>query len=210
MLFRSQIREKFNIPIIYLTAYADESTLSKAKVSEPYGYIIKPFKEIDLHTSIEMAIYKHEKEWPVVQCGWIEVLAVGPHEGLNFWIDADTVEDAELLQCLIQRNIQDRLKVDLARDSVVESNSQLMRADDLERHDSVNGMWHFGSNQRSNFVGWSAGLKLIPSILQFVLVKLGPGFHQSELPSRQRTGNQLNGVDPDHGNLVLIVRVKVC
>ncbi len=57
-----QIREKFNIPIIYLTAYADESTLNKAKVSEPYGYIIKPFKEIDLHTSIEMAIYKHEKE----------------------------------------------------------------------------------------------------------------------------------------------------
>ncbi len=58
----TQIREKHNIPVIYLTAYADESTLSKAKVSEPYGYIIKPFKEIDLHTSIEMAIYKHGKE----------------------------------------------------------------------------------------------------------------------------------------------------
>ncbi len=58
----SFIREKYNIPVIYLTAYADESTLSKAKVSEPYGYIIKPFKEIDLHTSIEMAVYKHEKE----------------------------------------------------------------------------------------------------------------------------------------------------
>ncbi|HET8963606.1 MAG TPA: response regulator [Bacteroidia bacterium] len=58
----THIREKYNIPVIYLTAYADESTLSKAKVSEPYGYIIKPFKEIDLHTSIEMAIYKHGKE----------------------------------------------------------------------------------------------------------------------------------------------------
>ncbi len=58
----SFIREKYNIPVIYLTAYADERTLSKAKVSEPYGYIIKPFKEIDLHTSIEMAVYKHEKE----------------------------------------------------------------------------------------------------------------------------------------------------
>jgi two-component system, LytTR family, response regulator LytT len=61
----AQIREKYNLPVIYLTAYADESTLSKAKVSEPYGYIIKPFKEIDLHTSIEMAIYKHEKETDV-------------------------------------------------------------------------------------------------------------------------------------------------
>lgn len=57
-----QVKEKHNIPVIYLTAYADENTLSKAKVTEPYGYIIKPFKEIDLHTSIEMALYKHGKE----------------------------------------------------------------------------------------------------------------------------------------------------
>jgi two-component system, LytTR family, response regulator LytT len=60
-----QIRQRMNIPVIYLTAYADESTLNKAKVTEPYGYIIKPFKEIDLHTAIEMAIYKHEKETDV-------------------------------------------------------------------------------------------------------------------------------------------------
>lgn len=58
----NQIKNRFDIPVIYLTAYADESTLSKAKVTEPYGYIIKPFKEIDLHTSIEMALYKHSKE----------------------------------------------------------------------------------------------------------------------------------------------------
>ncbi len=56
------IKRQYGIPVIFLTAYADESTLAKAKVTEPYGYIIKPFKEIDLHTSIEMAIYKHRKE----------------------------------------------------------------------------------------------------------------------------------------------------
>src|ERR1051326_7867869 len=55
------VRTKLHIPVIFLTAYADSSTLSKAKVTEPYGYIIKPFKEIDLHTSIEMALYKHQK-----------------------------------------------------------------------------------------------------------------------------------------------------
>lgn len=60
-----QIKRRYEIPVIYLTAYADESTLSKAKVTEPYGYIIKPFKEIDLHTSIEMALYKHGKEQEV-------------------------------------------------------------------------------------------------------------------------------------------------
>src|SRR5690606_15316790 len=58
----AKIKEGLSIPIIFLTAYADESTLSKAKVTQPYGYIIKPFKEIDLHTSIEMALYKHGKE----------------------------------------------------------------------------------------------------------------------------------------------------
>lgn len=62
-----EIRSEMNIPVIFLTAYADEGTLSKAKVTEPYGYIIKPFKEIDIHTSIEMAIYKNQKEKEVLK-----------------------------------------------------------------------------------------------------------------------------------------------
>lgn len=61
------IKASYAIPIIFLTAYADESTLSKAKITEPYGYILKPFKEIDLHTTIEMAIYKHGKEQQIVK-----------------------------------------------------------------------------------------------------------------------------------------------
>jgi two-component system response regulator LytT len=62
-----EIQSSLAIPIIFLTAYADESTLSKAKVTEPYGYVLKPFKEIDLHTTIEMAIYKHGKEQELVK-----------------------------------------------------------------------------------------------------------------------------------------------
>jgi DNA-binding LytR/AlgR family response regulator len=57
-----KIKEKMNIPVIFLTAYADEGTLSRAKITEPYGYILKPFKEIDLHSTIEMAVYKHQKD----------------------------------------------------------------------------------------------------------------------------------------------------
>ncbi|MAR67831.1 MAG: DNA-binding response regulator [Crocinitomicaceae bacterium] len=63
----AKIKEALNIPVIFLTAYADEKTLEKAKVTEPYAYIIKPFKEIDLHTSIEMALYKHGKELEVLK-----------------------------------------------------------------------------------------------------------------------------------------------
>jgi class 3 adenylate cyclase len=55
-----EIMNTYDIPVIYLTAYADPSTLEKAKLTEPFGYILKPFDERTLHTSIEMALYKHE------------------------------------------------------------------------------------------------------------------------------------------------------
>jgi CheY-like chemotaxis protein len=56
------IMKSYTIPIIFLTAYVDEVTLSRAKKCEPFGYIIKPFKEIELQTAIEMALYKFKKE----------------------------------------------------------------------------------------------------------------------------------------------------
>ncbi len=55
------VKENHNIPIVFLTAYADSATFSKAKVTDPYGYIIKPFKDIDLQTAIEMALFKYKK-----------------------------------------------------------------------------------------------------------------------------------------------------
>jgi PAS domain S-box-containing protein len=53
-----RIWETYEIPVIYLTAYADETTLSRAKVTEPFGYLLKPFDERELQTTIEMAFYK--------------------------------------------------------------------------------------------------------------------------------------------------------
>jgi PAS domain S-box-containing protein len=57
-----QIRTKFDIPVVYLTASSDEGTLSRAKVTEPFGYILKPYDERGLFTTIEMALYKHQSE----------------------------------------------------------------------------------------------------------------------------------------------------
>lgn len=54
-----RIRERQQIPIIYLTAYADEQTLQRAKATDPFGYIIKPFEDRELAINIEMALYKH-------------------------------------------------------------------------------------------------------------------------------------------------------
>ena len=57
-----KIRACFNIPVVYLTAYSDQKILERAKITEPFGYIIKPFDERDLHTTIEIALYKYEME----------------------------------------------------------------------------------------------------------------------------------------------------
>jgi two-component system response regulator AtoC len=56
------LRERFSIPVIYLTAHADSSTITRAKDAEPLGYITKPFQEAALHASIEIALHKHREE----------------------------------------------------------------------------------------------------------------------------------------------------
>jgi len=53
------LRSHVDIPVIYLTAYSDGETLERAKLTDPFGYIIKPFDERELQTIIEMALYKH-------------------------------------------------------------------------------------------------------------------------------------------------------
>jgi PAS domain S-box-containing protein len=53
------IRERFRIPIVYLTAYADDGILERARRTEPFGYLIKPFRERELYSTIKMALAKH-------------------------------------------------------------------------------------------------------------------------------------------------------
>jgi len=48
--------EDFGIPVIYLTAYADDTTFERAKLTKPFGYLLKPFEERELQTTIEMAM----------------------------------------------------------------------------------------------------------------------------------------------------------
>lgn len=57
-----ELRSELDVPVVYLTAYADENTLSKAKITEPSGYLLKPFEKRELHSVIEMALYKHSTE----------------------------------------------------------------------------------------------------------------------------------------------------
>ena len=56
------VKKKHSIPIVYLTANADEKTMQNAKITEPFGYILKPFEERELHAIIEMAFYRFKIE----------------------------------------------------------------------------------------------------------------------------------------------------
>lgn len=62
-----KIYADLNIPVIYLTAYADDSTIRQAKETSPFGYILKPFKDKELQAAIEIARSRHHKEQEVKQ-----------------------------------------------------------------------------------------------------------------------------------------------
>jgi PAS domain S-box-containing protein len=56
------IRQRLDVPVVYLTAYADEETIARAKLTGPFGYVVKPFNERELRAAIEIAVYKHETD----------------------------------------------------------------------------------------------------------------------------------------------------
>lgn len=61
------IRGQLGLPVIFLTAYSDEATLGRARIAEPYGYIVKPYKSIDVQTAIELAVHKHAQDAQLVR-----------------------------------------------------------------------------------------------------------------------------------------------
>ena len=62
-----RIHASYDIPVIYLTAHADEELLKRAKVTEPFGYILKPFESRELHGAIQMALYRYQMERKLIE-----------------------------------------------------------------------------------------------------------------------------------------------
>ena len=57
-----EVRSRFQLPVVFLTAFPNDDVLARAKLTEPFGYIFKPFSDHELHTVLEMALYKHQAE----------------------------------------------------------------------------------------------------------------------------------------------------
>lgn len=58
----ARIRENFRIPVVFITAYADQELISRIRLTEPFAYVLKPFEESELHASIEIALLRHKLE----------------------------------------------------------------------------------------------------------------------------------------------------
>ncbi|MGA2975670.1 MAG: SpoIIE family protein phosphatase [Spirochaetia bacterium] len=65
-----RIRTRLDVPVIYLTAYSDAETLEQAQLTEPYGYVLKPFEEKSLHAIIQMSLLKHRRTRGIRENGW--------------------------------------------------------------------------------------------------------------------------------------------
>lgn len=89
-----QIHDLFGIPVVFLTAYADEKTLARAKLSHPYGYIVKPFNAQMIHSNIEMALHRHEVDQALIKCYSTTLSRIGDavisfdHEGKIRYLNA--------------------------------------------------------------------------------------------------------------------------
>ena len=77
------IRSHADIPVIYLTAYADDDTLQRAKISEPFGYLIKPIEDKELKTAIEISLQRHRYEQALKESEqWLSTILNSIGEGV--------------------------------------------------------------------------------------------------------------------------------
>ncbi|WP_374087019.1 putative bifunctional diguanylate cyclase/phosphodiesterase [Methylomicrobium lacus] len=78
-----EIRRRDRLPVVFLTAHSDEATLSRAKITEPYGYVLKPFEERELQIAIDIALYRHRSEFQLKQMErWLSTTLMSIGDGV--------------------------------------------------------------------------------------------------------------------------------
>ena len=110
-----QIRELYGIPVIFLSAYSDSETLGRAKLTEPFGYLIKPYKDRELHTTLEITLYKHRMEKRVREHErWLDTLLRSIGDGvITVGIDGLLTSMSPVAEMLTGLKEAEQIKKDL-------------------------------------------------------------------------------------------------
>jgi len=97
----AQIQARYDVPVVYLTAYADEQMLQRASQTAVYGYILKPFQERELKVAIEMAVHKHNMERRLKERErWLSATVSSVEEGI---LAADALDRVKYLNAVAER-----------------------------------------------------------------------------------------------------------
>ncbi|KAA3638292.1 MAG: DNA-binding response regulator [Bacteroidetes bacterium] len=135
------ILEKYEFPVVYLTAYADKKTIDRAKHTKPMGYIVKPFDEKDIYTTIEIALYNYANMLKPVEfdINLINKNSLGPLTDKEFEILSD-IYDGKTNRQLAEhhfisintvkthiKNLYDKMEVGSRTEVIVKIRSLLKR-----------------------------------------------------------------------------------
>ncbi len=173
-----QILSRFDIPIVYLTAYAEEDLFERAKRTAPYGYIGKPFGAMDLRNTIEVALHKHEADKRVKESeekyrtlvetapdGIVEIDAVGRIAAFNsaycrmLQYDADELTGKSILDLAENDRVAESLGnylESLVRDHPEPTPWFGRNVTKTGRTIDVQAAWNYKRNSQGNIIGFIA------------------------------------------------------
>jgi PAS domain S-box-containing protein len=128
-----QIHTRFGVPVVYLTAHSDRKTLERAKVTEPFGYITKPFEDRDLKIGVEIALYKHEMEKELKQY----------RENLEDLVEERTAEIKELKEFneSIVQSIQEGIIIENGEGVITFANQRMLEMFGTSKDELIDKHW---------------------------------------------------------------------
>ena len=179
----SRIRTELNIPVVYLTAYGDETIIERAKLTGPYGYIIKPFTKRELHSNVEIALHKKDMERRIEHLNAVLAAIRGVNQLITHERDRDTLLQQSCDKLIETRGYHDAIVI--LRDS----------------RENLSWVFEAGLDEDMDIFMESVEREALPGCMRRALAK--PGLIAMENPAASCKYCPLMAADAGKGRLVM-------